>query len=78
VGKVTNCTSSGPFGKSLHSSASAQSAKPCHSQDIFGHAILLLSRLTRRELRTFSLSNQIHQMSSTHRNFGSLLASRAA
>ncbi|KAL4801342.1 hypothetical protein ASPSYDRAFT_37662 [Aspergillus sydowii CBS 593.65] len=40
VGKVTNCTSSGPFGKSLHSSASAQSAKPCHSQDIFGHAIL--------------------------------------
>ena len=40
VGKVTNCTSSRPFEKSLHSSASAQSAKPCHSQDIFGHAIL--------------------------------------
>ena len=40
VGKVANCTSCGPFGKSLHSSASAQSAKPCYSQDIFGHGIL--------------------------------------
>ncbi|KAL2840801.1 hypothetical protein BJY01DRAFT_236627 [Aspergillus pseudoustus] len=40
VGKVTNCISSGPLGKSLHSSASAQSAKACHSQDIFGHAVL--------------------------------------
>ncbi|KAL2866161.1 uncharacterized protein BJX67DRAFT_372808 [Aspergillus lucknowensis] len=40
VGKVTNPTSSGPFGKSLHSSASVQAAKSSHSQDIIGHAIL--------------------------------------
>ncbi|KAE8320551.1 hypothetical protein BDV39DRAFT_213388 [Aspergillus sergii] len=40
VGKLTNCTSSGPSGKLLHSSASAQSAKSYGSQDIFGHAIL--------------------------------------
>ncbi|KAL2801620.1 hypothetical protein BJX63DRAFT_426619 [Aspergillus granulosus] len=40
AGKVTNCTSSRPFGQSLHSSAAAQSAKSCRSQDIFGHAIL--------------------------------------
>ncbi|GMG12981.1 unnamed protein product [Aspergillus oryzae] len=40
VGTLTNRTSSGPAGKLLHSSASAQSAKSYGSQDIFGHAIL--------------------------------------
>ena len=37
---MANCTSCGPLGKSLYSSASAQSAKPCYSQDIFGNAVL--------------------------------------